>query len=103
MPKIRERECWWRETSAARLPSERRWLERVSSVFVGGIDRNYDERAIRSSLSKYGSIVDIFIPKKLNVSRGFAFVRFKHANEADLLLNSNPGVCNNGRRVSRLG
>lgn len=76
----------------ARASPERGWLDWVWSIFVGGIDRECDVQSIRSSLSRFGVIVDIFIPKSAGVGRGFAFVRFKHAREAELVLKSGSEV-----------
>lgn len=74
-------------------------MERVSSVIVGGIGRDCDEKVIRASLAKFDPIVDIFIPTKFGVSRGFAFVRFKYARDAEQLLRLNPEFCIEGRRL----
>lgn len=45
--------------------SEKRWLDCFSSIFVGGIGRDCDERVIRLALNCFDTIVDIFIPKKV--------------------------------------
>lgn len=37
-------------------------------------------------------IVDVHIPLKLGVPRGFAFVRFRHADEVDYLIQMNPMI-----------
>lgn len=83
-----------------RAPSEKGWLERISSVFISAVDQNCDKRVIRSSLNMFGSIIDIFIPKKNGVGGGFAFVQFKNEKQDAHLVSRNPEMTIGGRRVS---
>lgn len=79
-------------------------MERISLVFVGGIDRDCGDRVIRMSLNKFGTIIDgtiinIFISKKVGIGRGFAFVQFKHEKDAMHLIKLNTEQIISGRRV----
>lgn len=79
---------------------ERRWLECVSLVFMGRIGRDCNIRAIIASFTKFRPIVDIFIPTKLRVCKGFAFVWFKHARNVEYLLKSNSEFWIEGMKVT---
>ncbi|KAJ7569030.1 hypothetical protein O6H91_01G058200 [Diphasiastrum complanatum] len=50
---------------------------------------------------RYGKVVDIFIPrdKRTGESRGFAFVRYKHADEAQKAIDRLDGVNVHGRDI----
>lgn len=48
----------------------------------------------------FGTIVDIFIPKKSGVARSLAFIRFKHEMEVVHLINLNPELFIGSRKVS---
>lgn len=88
------------KVGADRGSLEQQWLDRVALIFVEGIDRDCDDMTIWSTLNMYDSIVDIFIPKKEGVGRGFAFVRFKHEKETTHLINLNQELVISRRRVS---
>lgn len=51
--------------------------------------------------SKYGKVADIFIPRdrRTGVSRGFAFVRYKHADEAAKAIERMDGRTVDGREI----
>lgn len=66
---MRERE------RGARNSLKRRCPEHVSSIFVGGIGRNCGVMEIKEQLNQYGTIVDIYIPKKQGVPRASFSVR----------------------------
>ncbi|KAJ7542627.1 hypothetical protein O6H91_09G003600 [Diphasiastrum complanatum] len=50
---------------------------------------------------RYGKVVDVFIPRdrRTGESRGFAFVRYKHADEAQKAMEKLDGVNVNGRDI----
>lgn len=48
----------------------------------------------------FGTIIDIFIPKKLGEPRAIAFVHFKQADEVDHLLKLKPEIVIGGKKVS---
>lgn len=85
--------------SARRRP-ERKWLQRVYMIFIGGIDRRCDEKLILAQLGRFGVIVDVFIPKKIGAGRGFAFVSFKQKQDAEALVNGKHDLVLGARRVS---
>lgn len=60
----------------SKLP-ERKWLDRVFSVFVGGINWICTKKDIKLQLNMFGSIVDVFIHWKFGRNRSFAFVCLK--------------------------
>lgn len=55
-----------------------------------------DQRTVQSD----ATIVDIHIPKKQEVPRGFAFVCFKHVKDANYLLDLNLKILIWGRKIS---
>lgn len=48
----------------------------------------------------FGTIVDIHIPKKDGVCRGFVFVRYKQVKDDEFLLNSNPKIVIGGQKIT---
>lgn len=88
------------KAGGARKPPKWKWFDWVASIFIEAIDRNCVKKEIRSELNKFGTIVDIHIPRKLGVGRGFTFVCFKQVSEAEFLLKSNLEIFIEGRTIS---
>ncbi|XP_043921242.1 RNA-binding motif protein, X chromosome [Protopterus annectens] len=58
--------------------------DRPGKLFVGGLNRETNEKALEAVFSKYGKIADILLMKdrETNKSRGFAFVTFESPSDA---------------------
>ena len=54
-------------------------------IFVGGLPFTVDEHAIREDFGKFGEIQDVYLPrdKELDRPRGFGFVTYKDARDAE--------------------
>ena len=54
-------------------------------IFVGGLPFSADEHAIREDFGKFGEIEDVYLPrdKELDRPRGFGFVTYKDARDAE--------------------
>ena len=54
-------------------------------IFVGGLPFSVDEEGIRSDFGKFGPIEDVYLPRdrESDRPRGFGFVTFKDARDAE--------------------
>ena len=54
-------------------------------IFVGGLPFSVDEEGIRADFGKFGPIEDVYLPRdrESDRPRGFGFVTFKDARDAE--------------------
>eukprot|EP01100_Stratorugosa_tubuloviscum_P006403 TRINITY_DN276_c0_g4_i1.p1 TRINITY_DN276_c0_g4~~TRINITY_DN276_c0_g4_i1.p1 ORF type:complete len:172 (-),score=48.36 TRINITY_DN276_c0_g4_i1:620-1135(-) len=66
-------------------PRRRSRTPEPATVCIGRITRNINENHLREIFSNYGKIkkVEVIIDRKINISKGFAYVEFENADEAD--------------------
>lgn len=67
---------------------------------MGGLGRKCVAKDVREQFNHYEIIVDIYIPRIKGVTRGFAFVQFKHVEDIEHLLKVNAVIKMRGKRVS---
>eukprot|EP01029_Cantina_marsupialis_P029746 TRINITY_DN782124_c0_g1_i1.p1 TRINITY_DN782124_c0_g1~~TRINITY_DN782124_c0_g1_i1.p1 ORF type:complete len:205 (-),score=35.83 TRINITY_DN782124_c0_g1_i1:319-933(-) len=77
-------------------------ISEMISLLVANIDFKTRQTDLDHYFKKYGEIGDIFIPrnKRTGESRGFAFVRYYHKDEAEEARKDMDGYELDGRRIS---
>ena len=85
------------------LPDEPRFQidrrTRVKNIFVGNLDFNATEEAVRSLFERYGQVnsARIMTDRETGRSRGFAFVEMENEGEADQAISALNGYTLDGR------
>ncbi len=79
------------------------WQEkRVKNIFVGNLDFNATEEAVRSLFERYGAVnsARIMTDRDTGRSRGFAFVEMENESEADQAISALNGYSLDGRALN---
>ncbi len=76
--------------------------EDVKNIFVGNLNFNATEEAVRSLFERYGAVnsARIMTDRDTGRSRGFAFVEMENENEADNAINALNGYQMDGRALN---
>jgi len=76
--------------------------EDLKNIFVGNLDFNVREEAIRSLFETYGAVerVSIMTDRETGRSRGFAFVEMKNEGEAERAISALNGSNMSGRALN---
>ena len=61
-------------------------IDNKNKLFLGGLKTFIQERDIVEYFINYGEILECFIKRNNNISRGFGFLVFKHSNSISLVL-----------------
>ncbi len=71
-------------------------------LFVGGLSWNTDESILRSTFEAHGDLdeVKIISDRETGRSRGFGFVTFASADQADLAISAMDGQQLDGRTIT---
>ena len=66
-------------------------------LFLGGLNHSTSEDGLRNYFEKYGKLVDVAVMRfpKTNRSRGFGFITYSTASEADAALEEQPHTIDN--------
>src|SRR5512140_2893476 len=74
----------------------------VKNIFVGNLDFNATEEAVRSLFERYGAVnsARIMTDRDTGRSRGFAFVEMENETEADQAINALNGYTLDGRALN---
>jgi len=74
----------------------------VKNIFVGNLNFNATEEAVRSLFERYGAVnsARIMTDRETGRSRGFAFVEMENENEADNAINALNGYQMDGRALN---
>ena len=74
----------------------------VKNIFVGNLNFNATEEAVRSLFERYGAVnsARIMTDRDTGRSRGFAFVEMENENEADNAINALNGYQMDGRTLN---
>src|SRR5262245_20952789 len=74
----------------------------VKNIFVGNLDFNVTEEAVRSLFERYGAVnsARIMTDRDTGRSRGFAFVEMENEQEADNAINALNGYQMDGRSLN---
>jgi cold-inducible RNA-binding protein len=74
----------------------------VKNIFVGNLNFNATEEAVRSLFERYGAVnsARIMTDRETGRSRGFAFVEMENENEADQAINALNGFSMDGRALN---
>jgi cold-inducible RNA-binding protein len=74
----------------------------VKNIFVGNLDFNATEEAVRSLFERYGAVnsARIMTDRETGRSRGFAFVEMEHETEADQAISALNGYTLDGRALN---
>jgi RNA recognition motif-containing protein len=74
----------------------------VKNIFVGNLNFNATEEAVRSLFERYGAVnsARIMTDRDTGRSRGFAFVEMENENEADNAINALNGYQMDGRALN---
>jgi RNA recognition motif-containing protein len=75
---------------------------KVKNIFVGNLNFNATEEAVRSLFERYGAVnsARIMTDRDTGRSRGFAFVEMENENEADQAINALNGYQMDGRTLN---
>jgi nucleolin len=70
-------------------------------IFVGNLSYDATLDDVREAFAKIGPLVDVALPAGTNgaANRGFAFVTFEHADDADRAIKEMTGVEIRGRAI----
>jgi cold-inducible RNA-binding protein len=76
--------------------------DRVKNIFVGNLDFNVTEEAVRSLFERYGQVnsARIMTDRDTGRSRGFAFVEMENESEADQAIAALNGYTMDGRALN---
>ena len=76
--------------------------DRVKNIFVGNLDFNVTEEAVRSLFERYGAVnsARIMTDRDTGRSRGFAFVEMENESEADQAISALNGYTMDGRALN---
>ena len=71
--------------------------ESSHKLFLGGLNHSTSEDGLRNHFEKYGKLVDVAVMRfpKTNRSRGFGFITYSTASEADVALEEQPHTIDN--------
>ena len=74
----------------------------VKNIFVGNLDFNVTEEAVRSLFERYGAVnsARIMTDRDTGRSRGFAFVEMENETEADQAISALNGYTMDGRALN---
>jgi cold-inducible RNA-binding protein len=74
----------------------------VKNIFVGNLDSNVTEEAVRSLFERYGQVnsARIMTDRDTGRSRGFAFVEMENEGEADQAITALNGYTMDGRALN---
>src|SRR5262249_15566868 len=74
----------------------------VKNIFVGNLDFNATEEAVRSLFERYGAVnsARIMTDRDTGRSRGFAFVEMENETEADQAISALNGYAMGGRALN---
>jgi RNA recognition motif-containing protein len=74
----------------------------VKNIFVGNLDFNVTEEAVRSLFERYGQVnsARIMTDRDTGRSRGFAFVEMENESEADQAISALNGYTMDGRALN---
>src|SRR5580658_6578728 len=74
----------------------------VKNIFVGNLDFNVSEEAVRSLFERYGQVnsARIMTDRETGRSRGFAFVEMENEGEADQAITALNGSTVDGRAIN---
>jgi RNA recognition motif-containing protein len=74
----------------------------VKNIFVGNLDFNVTEEAVRSLFERYGQVnsARIMTDRDTGRSRGFAFVEMENETEADQAITALNGYTMDGRALN---
>jgi RNA recognition motif-containing protein len=74
----------------------------VKNIFVGNLDFNATEEAVRSLFERYGQVnsARIMTDRETGRSRGFAFVEMENETEADQAITALNGYTLDGRALN---
>jgi cold-inducible RNA-binding protein len=74
----------------------------VKNIFVGNLDFNASEEAVRSLFERYGQVnsARIMTDRETGRSRGFAFVEMENEGEADQAISALNGYTLDGRALN---
>ena len=74
----------------------------MKNIFVGNLNFNATEEAVRSLFERYGAVnsARIMTDRETGRSRGFAFVEMENENEADNAINALNGYQMDGRALN---
>lgn len=74
----------------------------MKNIFVGNLDFNVTEEAVRSLFERYGVVnsARIMTDRDTGRSRGFAFVEMEHETEADQAISALNGYTLDGRALN---
>jgi RNA recognition motif-containing protein len=75
---------------------------KVKNIFVGNLNFNATEEAVRSLFERYGAVnsARIMTDRDTGRSRGFAFVEMENEGEADQAINALNGYQMDGRTLN---
>src|SRR5271157_2167214 len=78
------------------------WRSVVKNIFVGNLDFNATEEAVRSLFERYGAVnsARIMTDRDTGRSRGFAFVEMENESEADQAITALNGHTMDGRALN---
>src|SRR5437764_8401503 len=76
--------------------------EEVKNIFVGNLNFNATEEAVRSLFERYGAVnsARIMTDRETGRSRGFAFVEMENETEADQAISALNGYQMDGRALN---
>jgi RNA recognition motif-containing protein len=76
--------------------------EGVKNIFVGNLDFNVTEEAVRNLFERYGAVnsARIMTDRDTGRSRGFAFVEMENETEADQAISALNGYTMDGRALN---
>lgn len=69
------------------------WRQKLMTIFAGIIS-GCKETDLWEVLSPFGVLMDVYIPRRQGLARGFTFTRFQHQEDFDRLLEKNLGIRN---------
>lgn len=71
-------------------------------LFVGGLSWDTDDQGLRNAFAQYGEVTDakVITDRDTGRSRGFGFVTFADANDADTAINEMNGAQLDGRTLN---
>ena len=74
----------------------------MKNIFVGNLDFNSTEEAVRSLFERYGAVnsARIMTDRDTGRSRGFAFVEMENETEADQAISALNGYSMDGRQLN---
>ncbi|KAJ5801516.1 uncharacterized protein N7518_003584, partial [Penicillium psychrosexuale] len=73
----------------------------MSKIYVGNLSWHTSDESLRAAFGEYGNIVDsiVMVDRETGRSRGFGFVTFSSAEEAEAAINALNEQDLDGRRI----